>query len=72
MSGIEATKQFVTSLGLPSGDRYRLPSSPLRFPDGGQYRIEIPSVEGPNALKAVFDTADALAFRFTACHRAAA
>ena len=31
-----------------------------RFPDGGQWRIEIPSVEGPNALQAVYDTADAL------------
>jgi len=29
-------------------------------PDGGQYRIEIPSVEGPNALRAVFETADAM------------
>ena len=61
MSGIEATKQFLASLGLPSGDRYDLPSSPLRFPDGGQYRVEIPSVEGPNALRSVFETADALA-----------
>src|ERR1700712_1008303 len=60
MNGLEATRQFVTSLGLPSGDRYDLPSSPLRFPDGGQWRIEIPSVEGPTALRAVFETADAL------------
>jgi len=60
MNGLEATRQFLTSLGLPSGDRYDLPSSPLRFSDGGQWRIEIPSVEGPNALRAVFETADAL------------
>src|SRR5438105_1735443 len=32
-------------------------SSPLRFPDGGQYRIEIPSTEGPRALAAVLDEA---------------
>jgi hypothetical protein len=31
--------------------------SDLRFPDGGAWRVEIPSVEGPAALKAVIDTA---------------
>jgi hypothetical protein len=37
-----------------------LPSSAKRFPDGGQWRIEIPSVEGPAALQMVYDQADAL------------
>ena len=32
--------------------------SPHRFPDGAHFRIEIPSVEGPEALGAVFDAAD--------------
>jgi hypothetical protein len=32
--------------------------SPHRFPDGAHFRIEIPSVEGPEALAAVFDAAD--------------
>jgi Peptidase family U32 len=30
-----------------------LPDSAARFPDGGHYRVEIPSVEGPEALRAV-------------------
>jgi hypothetical protein len=60
MSGIEATRRFVEGMGLPGGDRHDLPSSPQRFPDGGQWRVEIPSVEGPNALRTVFETADAL------------
>jgi Peptidase family U32 len=30
-----------------------MPDSPARFPDGGQYRVEIPSVEGPDALRTV-------------------
>jgi hypothetical protein len=35
-------------------DAYRSqPSSPLRFGDDGQYRIEIPSVEGPDAFEEV-------------------
>lgn len=33
------------------------PSSNLRFPDGGAWRVEIPSVEGPEALAAVINTA---------------
>ncbi|CAN5605714.1 hypothetical protein BH23CHL8_BH23CHL8_21680 [soil metagenome] len=41
-------------LRLPPSDRHDLPTSPSRFADGGQYRVEIPSVEGPAALAAVF------------------
>jgi hypothetical protein len=32
-----------------------LPSSTKRFPDGAQYRIEIPSTEGPVALAAIIE-----------------
>jgi len=32
-------------------------SSSLRFPDGGAWRVEIPSVEGPRALTEVLDSA---------------
>src|SRR5918999_2129854 len=58
-NGMAATRRFVERLGLPGGDLHALPASPHRFPDGGQYRIEIPSVEGPAALRAVFEAADA-------------
>ncbi len=58
MSGIESTRNFLKSIGLPDGDSGAAPSSGQRFPDGGQWRVEIPSVEGPNALRAVFDAAD--------------
>jgi hypothetical protein len=34
--------------------------SELRFPDGGAWRVEIPSVEGPKALESVLRTADEL------------
>lgn len=56
---MEATRQFLRTLGLPGGDLHELPSSTKRFPDGAQYRVEIPSVEGPEALDAVFTEADA-------------
>jgi len=57
---MEKSRQFVEGLGYPSGDLYNLPTSTKRFPDGAQYRIEIPSVEGIEALRAVFDEADKL------------
>jgi hypothetical protein len=60
MSTMDQTRRFVSGLGLPAGDRNDLPTSTQRFPDGGQYRVEIPSVEGPNALRMVFEQADAL------------
>jgi hypothetical protein len=50
-------KQLLQDLNLPDGDRYDLPTSPIRFGDGGHYRIEIPSVEGPAAMAAVLDEA---------------
>ena len=54
---MEATRKLIESLGLPSRDGYDLPSSSKRFPDGAQYRFEIPSVEGPKCLKAVIEEA---------------
>jgi hypothetical protein len=44
-------------LGLPVGDAHDLPVSAKRFADGGQYRIEIPSCEGPKAMEAVLTAA---------------
>src|SRR5581483_6508222 len=46
---------FLRSIGLPGGDFADLPDSPKRFPDGAQYRIEIPSTEGPRCLEAVLE-----------------
>lgn len=50
-------KQLLRDLNLPDGDRYDLPDSVARFADGGHYRIEIPSVEGPAAMRAVLEAA---------------
>jgi hypothetical protein len=56
---MQATRDFLKRLGLPQGDLFDLPTSGKRFPDGAQYRVEIPSVEGPNALAAVLAEAEA-------------
>ncbi|MGI5228646.1 U32 family peptidase [Actinoallomurus sp. CA-142502] len=52
-----ATRRYLSSLGLPERDLGVPPESARRFPDGGQYRVEIPSVEGPSALRAVVEAA---------------
>jgi hypothetical protein len=60
---MRGTREFLASIGLPSGDLYELPDSPKRFPDGAQYRVEIPSVEGPACLEAVLEEAERLDVR---------
>jgi Peptidase family U32 len=55
------TPDLLTGLGLPPGDLHPLPPSGHRFPDGTQYRVEIPSVEGPRCVEAVLAEADRLA-----------
>lgn len=51
------TRRYLASLGLPERDLGSPPESGRRFPDGGQYRVEIPSVEGPVAFRAVIEAA---------------
>jgi hypothetical protein len=50
---MRSARSILDGLHLPEGDAHDLPESAKRFADGGQYRIEIPSVEGPRALEAV-------------------
>ena len=50
-------------MGLPPGDLGELPDSTVRFPDGAQYRVEIPSTEGPRCLEAVLEEAARLDVR---------
>jgi len=44
-------------LGLGEEASWAPPASSAHFPDGGAYRIEIPSVEGPEPLRAVVEAA---------------
>ena len=57
------TTEFLRSIGLPGGDAHSLPTSEKRFPDGAQYRVEIPSTEGPRCLEAVLAEAGRLDVR---------
>ncbi len=57
------TRDFLRAQGLPGGDGEQGATSAKRFPDGTQYRVEIPSVEGPDVLEAVLAEADARGVR---------
>src|ERR671911_442047 len=52
-----AARAWLAELGLPDRDLGELPTSAKRFDDGAQYRVEIPSVEGPEPFQAVLDAA---------------
>jgi hypothetical protein len=54
---MRTTADVLSALQLPARDAYDLPTSRKRFADGGQYRVEIPSVEGPRAMEAVLEEA---------------
>ena len=57
------TREFLESLGLPGGDRYDLPTSQKRFPDGGQYRFEVPGIQGPGPMRALLEQLDEYGIR---------
>jgi hypothetical protein len=52
---MEKTRDAIEKLGFPRGDCHDLPTSTKTFPDGAQYRVEIPSVEGPASFEAVME-----------------
>ena len=53
----EETREYLKKLGMPSGDLFDMPSSALRFPDGGAFRIEVPTVNSAEAVAALLETA---------------
>ena len=60
---VSEIRDFLAASGLPRGDLNELPDSAKRFPDGAQFRVEIPSDEGPRCLEAVLEEAERLDVR---------
>ncbi|MBZ4654735.1 MAG: hypothetical protein JG781_2092 [Peptococcaceae bacterium] len=52
----ETTREYMEKLGLPKGDLDNLPTSGKTFPDGAHYRLEVPTVNSAEALKALMET----------------
>lgn len=55
---MKATRHFLTQQGLPDCDAYNLPESSKRFPDGAQYRFEVPGIQGPSSMQALLEALD--------------
>ena len=55
---MQETRAFLESINMPGGDLYSLPTSEKRFPDGGQYRFEVPGIQGPGPMKALLEQLD--------------
>lgn len=55
---MEETRAFLKSIGMPEGDLYNLPTSEKRFCDGGQYRFEVPGIQGPKVMEVLLETMD--------------
>lgn len=56
---MQETRDFLKKIGMPAGDAYDLPDSDKRFPDKGQYRFEVPGIQGPGAMRALLEQLDA-------------
>lgn len=60
MNSMDQTRDFLKKLGMPGGDAYDLPTSEKRFDDGGQYRFEVPGIQGPTVMEALLEEMDRL------------
>lgn len=54
---MEAMQDFFEKLHLPKGDLYELPTSTMTFPDGANFRIEVPTVNTIEAQRSLLETA---------------
>lgn len=54
----EETREYLKKIGMPQGDAYDMPSSDMRFPDGGAFRTEVPTVNTAEAVQALLETAE--------------
>lgn len=57
-NSIEKTREFLRSVDLPGRDDYELLTSKKRFKDGGQFRFEVPGIQGPKVMQALLEAID--------------
>jgi hypothetical protein len=52
------TRAYLAEKGFPDHDLNELPESKLRFPDGAQYRLEVPTVNSSATMMAILETSE--------------
>nr|MDO8098875.1 peptidase [Candidatus Njordarchaeota archaeon] len=52
------TRAYLGEKGFPDHDLNELPESKLRFSDGAQYRLEVPTVNSATTMMAILETAE--------------
>jgi hypothetical protein len=52
------TRAYLARKGFPDHDLNELPESKLRFPDGAQYRLEVPTCNSSATMMAILETAE--------------
>ena len=50
-------EKFLKQVGIESSDKNLKPST-KRFPDGAQYRFEVPGIQNPSAMNALIESTD--------------
>lgn len=56
------TKDFLSKIGIDEGI-HEPSESDKRFPDGAQYRFEVPGIQSPGAMTSLLDAADSYGVR---------
>lgn len=51
------TSDFLNKIGIKKANK-KIPDSPKRFPDGAQYRFEVPGIQKPAAFQGLLDAID--------------
>jgi len=51
------TKEYLKSIGIENSEK-DLEVSKKRFPDGSQYRFEVPGIQSPGAMRAIVESTD--------------
>jgi hypothetical protein len=52
------TRVYLGKKGFPDHDLYELPDSKFRFSDGAQYRLEVPTVNSADTIRAILETSE--------------
>ncbi len=55
---LDEIRGFMEGMGIPGRDGWELASSPLAFPDGAHWRIEIAGVERASTMEALLEEAE--------------